>query len=585
MKKLVGVSVAKGMVVASVHVLYDYKVQVAQSHMGSHELDAEYDRFIVALQQSREEIDEIVSHHEKQEIQYSLSEDILQVHRMFLDDVDFHKKVKDSITRTFSNAEWAVKKVIQGYIDLLAQTNNEYMTDRIHDFNEIGMRIIRNLSNDTRQAQDIHEPRIIVAHNLFPTQFLKMKRENIKGIILEEGGATSHIAIIAKAYGIPMIIGVKDVMKELAFTYEPVVMLGGKGEIFVELSKDEIEQYKEQEKAEREKNDEITKFVEKAKKCTREGESVQFHLNIDVVEELTDFSVQHSDGIGLFRSEFLLEEISQYHDSEEDQFKVYKNLVTRMGTDKTVTIRTFDAGGDKLPVTINQINEENPILGFRGVRYCLGDKDFFLCQLRAILRASVFGKVRILIPLVSCVDEMIRVRAYLKRAMHQLDEKGMTYDKDIAMGIMIEVPSIVYCMDDIGEYCDFYSVGTNDLLQYIMATDRGNPFVADLYNYYHPPFLRMLSEVFYKAHQQKKDISLCGEMASYEKTIPLLLAMGLRTFSVSPSQLSQVIMGVTSYTIDESRSLLEDALTCHTSRDVIKTIEHFASERDVSHME
>lgn len=578
MKQLKGISISSGTVIDSAYVFYDSQVQVTQAMITEAEVERECARFVDAIERTKREYLLLCEGHAEEE--GHITTEIIEIHTMLLDDIEFHKKVKEMIQYSLSNAEWAVKKVIEQYIELLSSSDDSYMIDRIHDFNEIGMRVVQTLSNATKTDLILPNRCILLAHNLYPSQLMRLDKNKLSGIILEDGGITSHVSIIAKAYGIPMLVGVRDALRYIE-TGDTIILCAMQGDILLHPSREDIAFYTKQADDEHNEQERLLASVSATDRKTMEGEPLSFCVNVDVVQEMNEFAMRESDGIGLFRSEFLLEQIQEHHDSEEKQYKMYSTLVASMH-DKPVTIRSFDAGGDKIPVSVQQINESNPLLGYRGVRYSLGDKDFFLTQLRAILRASMVGNVRLLIPMVSCVEEMILVQAFIKRAKSQLQKRGIGY-KDIPVGIMIEVPSIVHIMDDMNVYCDFYALGTNDLLQYTMAIDRGNAFVGNLYQYYHPPFLRLLNDIFYKAYTQKKEISLCGEMASYEDTIPLLLGMGLRNFSVSPSNLARVIHCTTKYTLSESRILLEEVLRCHTAREVIKKIEEFHHDQSRTH--
>lgn len=576
MRKLIGVQVSQGIAVAPINVFYDYRKKIIQSSIEKEEVGKEYERFLKAVKESKKELEDLYESNNNQNEQGKITKEIIDVYIMLLEDEEFHEKVRRRIAHTYSNAEWAVKKVIHNYSAILEQSEDKYLAERIHDLNEIGIRVINYLSGIHHNPKTFVEDCIVVAHNLYPTELLKLPLAKIMGIVLEEGGITSHTAIIVKAYGIPMITGIHEVVS-LVSDGEMGILDTENSALLVDIEETLIDQYKQKQSDYKKEVDILFETVKSTKHNTPLGEHLTFELNLDIVEELNTPVVEYADGIGLFRSEFILEAIPEHHDSEEKQFQIYKNLLERI-PDKEVTIRTFDAGGDKVALSVNQINEENPLLGYRGIRFCLGDKEFFLYQLKALLRASCFGKLRILIPMVSSVYEMQKVSAIIKRAKKVLINEDKPFRDDVPIGTMIEVPSILYVLPEIAEYSDFFSIGTNDLLQYTMAADRGNVYVRSLYNYYQPAFLRILRDIFYQAHALKKDISLCGEMASFQATIPLLLGAGLRRFSVSPSQLITTISTATSYKISDARELFEKALKCSVSKEVKILIEEFNRE-------
>ena len=340
----------------------------------------------------------------------------------------------------------------------------------MHDINEVGIKVIQHLSGNTEEAMQIDKKVILVATNLYPSQLLRLPLEHLAGIVLEEGGATSHTAIIAKAYDIPMISGATGVLSH-AQHEEQAIIDAEQGALLLQVDDATIVHYTQVHAQLQKQKSNLLSVLEQTKHKSKEGTALRFELNIDVLGELDNPICKHADGIGLFRSEFLLESIHDHHDSEYRQFQIYKTLVESM-PNKRVVIRTFDSGGDKIAVSVKQVNEDNPLLGYRGIRYCLGDKEFFLYQIKALLRAAKFGNLHILIPMVSCVEEVVHTLEIIEKAKTQLRSDSIEFESHVPIGFMIEVPSLVYMLPDIAPYCDFFSVGTNDLLQYTMAADR-----------------------------------------------------------------------------------------------------------------
>ncbi len=306
-----------------------------------------------------------------------------------------------------------------------------------------------------------------------------------------------------------------------------------------------------------------------------------FQINVDILEELDCRAIEYTDGIGLFRTEFIFPNISPLQDSEEEQYTAYLNIFKYM-KGKPITIRTFDFGGEKKTTKIQTSKENNPLLGIRGIRFYHKDnQELFLSQLRALLRASFIGKLNILLPMVSTLEEIYTIKEYLEATKAEISSQGILGTPQYKLGVMIEVPSLLYQLKEVSQICDFWSIGTNDLLQYIMATDRSNSNVEYLYSYMQPAFLRVLQKIFYEGYKYKTEVIMCGEMASDIYSIPLLLGAGLRNFSVSLSNLAEVINIATSYNTKDTRELFERAVMCNSVKAVEKEVKEFINNFNV----
>lgn len=460
------------------------------------------------------------------------SAEIFEIHRMMLDDRDFVQRVEQIITDEKTNAEFAVAKTAEEFSRMLLDMDNEYMNGRAADIKDISERLIRLMdSAETENNNIVPENTIICADELVPSETIQLDKSHIIAFATQYGSARSHTAILADTMNIPAIIGLGETLSE---EYEGMTAIadGYEGCIYIEPTPDVMESAVRR-KAEEEKKLERLKMLVGMDNISADGYRIMIYSNIEAEEETENVIKNDSDGIGLFRSEFLYLKSESYPD-EESQFKAYKSVLCKMG-EKKVIIRTMDIGADKNIEYFNLDKEENPALGFRAVRICLARRDIFKTQLRALLRASVFGKMSIMVPMITSVEEVRKTRAILNEAKTELRAAGIPFDGAVEFGIMIETPAAVMISDMLAREVDFFSIGTNDLIQYTLAADRQNPNLEQYYNPHHTAVLRMIKITAENAHKARIWCGICGELAADLSMTEVFMAMGIDELSVAPS--------------------------------------------------
>jgi len=430
----------------------------------------------------------------------------------------------------------AVAEACNMYISIFENMQEEYMRDRAVDMKDIKERLMYSLKGiSANPFAAMKESSIVVAKDLTPSDTIRMDKDKVLGFITELGGVTSHVAIIAKNLGLPALVGVTNVMEEVKAGETIILDATGK-QVIINPDEETIQKYTEDIKT----LEEEKKLLEKLSgvpATTKDGRHVELCINVGNIEDILRAKNVGFDGIGLFRSEFLYMENTHFP-TEEEQFEVYKEAVMQAG--KEMTVRTLDIGGNKGLPYFEFEPEENPFLGWRAIRISLERKDIFKAQLRALLRASAFGKIRIMYPMIICKEEIDQANQILQECKTELEEEDTAYDKKIKVGIMIETPAAVFCARELARKVDFFSIGTNDLTQYITAVDRGNKKAAYLYNTKNPAVIRAIKQVIEAGHAEGILVGMCGEFASNESVTDLLLGMGLDEFSMSASYINRI---------------------------------------------
>lgn len=494
--------------------------------------------------------------------------DIFKAHLLMLTDPDFKSNMLKKIENQHFATEYAVQCVMNEYVLMFEGLDNAYFAERAIDVKDICRRLIKKI----RREDDSFigkGPHIIVAKDLTPSDTAKLDTCTVKGFITTQGGDTSHSAIIARTLGIPAIMGLKDA-DILIKNGDFLVLDGFTGEVFVNPSSKLIRAYQEKiNKYEEEQNALLAyKDLKSQTKC---GKVLEFSANIAMPEDVANVLKYGADGVGLFRSEFVYMN-RKNAPTEEEQFNAYKAVLEGMAG-KPVIIRTLDIGGDKNIPYLNIPNEMNPFLGYRAIRICLKEVSFFKTQLRALLRASVYGNLKIMYPMISSLEELRSVKSILKEVKQELFEKGVKYASEIEEGIMIEVPSAALISDLLAEEVDFFSIGTNDLIQYTLAVDRMNENIKDLYTPYHPSLIRLIHMTIQNGLRAGIWVGMCGSVAGNPKLIPILIAMGLTEFSMGPNQILTAKKIARSFSLDELRTHLHAVLSLKTSSEVFSYLE------------
>ncbi|KLU60335.1 phosphoenolpyruvate-protein phosphotransferase [Peptococcaceae bacterium CEB3] len=454
---------------------------------------------------------------------------ILDAQILITEDEELLSLVRDKLQEGLT-AEAAIRDGVQYYADLLENMDNEYLRERAADIRDTGRRIIRHLlgAAETDLAH-LSTPCIIVAHDLTPSDTATMAPEQVLGFITDVGGRTSHSAIMARTLEIPAIVGTER-GTELIRTGEPLILDGDSGEVIVNPQPEVLETYRERQRAQAERKEKL-QAVKGRPTATRDGHKVLVAANIGTPKDCEGALRNGAEGVGLFRTEFLYLNRDDLP-SEEEQFQAYKEVLEAMAPQEVI-IRTLDVGGDKELPYLGLAKESNPFLGYRAIRVCLSRPEMFKTQLRALLRASVYGKLGIMFPMISSLDEVRQAKGMLAQVREELVSEGVAVSEEVEVGIMIEIPAAAVISDILAREVDFFSIGTNDLIQYTTAVDRLNERIAALYTPYHPAVLRLVSQVIENGHKSGIWVGMCGEAAGDQALIPLLLGMGLDEFSMS----------------------------------------------------
>ncbi|ERF61173.1 phosphoenolpyruvate-protein phosphotransferase [Treponema socranskii subsp. socranskii VPI DR56BR1116 = ATCC 35536] len=469
--------------------------------------------------------------------------DILKSYIAILDDPELENDVVEKIKNDFDTLQAALARTADEYVEAMGALEDEYLRARADDFNELFSMLLFCTDPETAQAPRLTEPSVLAAYAVTPVDMAELDKTLLLGILCETGNRTSHAAIIARANGIPMLSNIPYDTAENGDT----VIIDGEA-LFVNPPDEKIRSY-EKKYAEVQAEKRLLQTLAEKRAVTLDGTVIELEANIGSEAEAEKALQERADGIGLFRTEFILNENPDRIPSEERQYEIYAAVLKAMHG-KPVTIRTFDIGGDKQYPCLAMPKEENPFLGWRGIRFCLDNKDFFYTQLRALFRSSTEGKLHIMFPMITEEEEVRRVCAIVSEIKSDLDARHIPYGKDVQIGIMIETPAAALIAERLAPLVDFFSIGSNDLTQYTLAADRGNDKISALYRESHPAVLRLIQNVIEAAKKYGKHVSVCGEMAGDVSFTKKLLDMGLRCFSMSPANIQKVKRAILSATIE-----------------------------------
>ena len=525
----------------------------------------EIKRFKAAVKKVRDELRKIVEK-SPEELQHA---HILETHMALLKDKLLYGSTIEVIKNEGVNAEWALKKIVSNLREIFQTMTDPYLRERSGDVVQVADSILRNLVGAERvNIAAIDKRVILVAHDLSPAETSQINLERVRGFITDRGGKASHTGIIARSLEIPAVVGLKSATSSIR-SDDLIIVDGNAGNVIIHPTEDTLVQYEER-KINYEEYKAVITRESRAPAESVDGVRLEVMGNIELPEEVFALINYGGDGIGLYRTEF------QYFNrpdfpGEDELFDKYKDVVEVMDP-KPVTIRTLDINGDKALASHIDSVEINPALGLRAIRYCLKNPDIFKDQLRAILRAAAFGNVRILFPMISTYYEICEANRILDEAAESLERAGLPYRRDIEIGAMIEVPSAVIMADVIAENVDFFSIGTNDLIQYSLAIDRGNEQVAHLYQPLDPAIIRMLKHVADVAKEKEIKIFMCGEMAGTPHHIPILLGIGMDELSTNPQTIPDIKRVIRSLNVEDARSFLKDVLKQTTARSTFELI-------------
>ena len=570
-----GAGVSPGIARGKVHVVRDDLDEVVHFRIAPSQVADEISRFETALIQTRMQILQM-----QQRIAESIGAKdaaIFDAHLLVVEDRTLIDEVLRKLETDLCNVEWIFQEVATRYAETLNKIDDPYLRERALDIQDVTKRVIHNLQGKAPKAfLALTEPHILVAHNLTPSDTASIDRANVLGIATDLGSRTSHAAILARSLNIPAIVGLHDITANLE-SGQHVLLDGNDGYLIVDPTSETLAQYAEIE-SRRAKVAARLKELRETTSTTRDGRHIVLSANIELPEDVHAVAANGAEGIGLYRTEFLYLNRPTLP-TEDEQYDAYRKVSERVRPHPLI-IRTVDLGGDKLALgTVDITDELNPFLGWRAIRFCLENLDIFKTQLRAILRASTVGNIKIMFPMISGLDELRRAIAVLEECKEELRGSKINVSQRVDVGAMIEIPSAAICASVLASNVDFFSIGTNDLIQYALAVDRVNEKIAHLYEPTHPAVLRLLKMIADAAHANRIWVGVCGEMAGDIALIPLLLGLGMDELSTAAILVPRVKRAVQSLTIPECRELVEETFKLNTGSEILERCLELADKR------
>ncbi|MEA5051645.1 MAG: phosphoenolpyruvate--protein phosphotransferase [Oscillospiraceae bacterium] len=566
MKIIKGNGVSEGIALGKVYIYKAFTADVFEAYFEVGHEDEYLQKWHDAKKRAEAELDGVIesltAHGDADKAK------IFEAHKEILFDEEIEFMVVDAIKSERAMPDYAIGRVFGEFIQILGKAKDKLIAERVADLRDVRNRLVRCLAGEPeRNLSLLREKVIVVAHDLLPSDTATIDRSKVIGIITEVGGSTSHSAIIARSYKIPAILGVPEAT-EILKDGDTVIMDATDGTIRIDPEKPVMDVFA-QKKSDFDRIAAETNTYLSREARLKDGERI--HIGINIGDENNTDGYDYCDYIGLFRTEFLYMG-NDHLPTEEEQFTAYKKVMEN-AKGKPVTLRTLDIGGDKTLKYMQLPKEDNPFLGKRAVRLCFDHPDLFKTQLRAALRASVYGNLQIMFPMIGSIDDIYRAKEFVEAAKRELDAKGQPYAPDVRIGIMIEIPSIAAVADLAAKEVDFASVGTNDLTQYLCAVDRMNSEISSYYQSFSPALIRVLSLIFAQFNVYGKEISVCGELGGDPKAAVILAGLGLRKFSMSPSNIAKVKMALSRFTLAEARRIAAHVQSITTEKEVIEYIE------------
>ena len=558
-----GIPAAPGVALGKAYPLYDEEVAVPKKRITEKHVKDEIERFKKSLIKTRTEI---LGIHKKIASEMGREKArIFGAHLMVLEDEVLISEVIAKLKGDMFSVEYIFWEVLKKYIKVLSKSDDEYLRERVSDIRDVGKRILKNLLGEKhRSLEDMKKNTVVVAYDLSPSDTATMHRGNVIAFVTDIGGRTSHTAIMAKSLEIPAVVGLETVT-QAAIESSSIIVDGNNGVVVINPTKTTLEKYR----AQKRRFEQFEKRLLKLKNLpakTLDGKAIELSANIELPDDVPSVITHGARGIGLYRTEYFYMNRSDLP-TEEEQFEAYKWVAEKIAP-HSVIIRTLDLGGDKFLSQFEVPREMNPFLGWRAIRFCLARPDIFKAQLRAILRASNYGKLKVMYPMISGLDELKQANEILKEVKKELNKENIPFDKNIPVGAMIEVPSAALTSDVLAQEVEFFSIGTNDLIQYALAVDRVNEKIAYLYNPAHPAVLRLIKTIIDNAHKEKIWVGMCGEMAGDVALTIILIGLGLDEFSTSPIIVPEVKRIIRSVKYQEAQKIAKEALTLTTGSEV-----------------
>jgi len=573
-KFIQGIGASPGIIIGKAYLIERSQVRLPQKGIHPDQVEEEVKRFLKAIQESRNQLMEIKEKILDPEVRRHSF--ILDVHVMILDDQMLIQDTVDRIRKKKVNAEWGLDLTLEKLDTAFKAIEDEYLRERRSDLHYVSARIFRNLLG--KKHDDITKIKgkvIVVAHDLSPADTLQMNLKYVAGFITDIGGKVSHTAILARSLGIPAVVGL-EVATSLINGGDLLIIDGETGEVVINPAEEVSRSFIERKQRTRSMEREVLKYASLQAE-TRDGVQVRLQANIEMVEEVPSAKMHGAEGIGLYRTEILYLNRKDLP-TEEEHYQTYRRLAEDISP-ASATIRTLDIGGDKFLSNYSMGNETNPAMGLRAIRFSIKETDIFKTQLRGILRASAYGKLRILLPMISGIEEIRQTKAILEEVMKGLIKAKIPFDRGIHIGAMIEIPSASVTADILAREVDFFSIGTNDLIQYALAIDRLNEHVSYLYEPLHPAVLRIIRGVVQSAHEAGIPVAICGEMAAEPAYVIILLGLGLDEFSMNPVSIPKVKKMLRKLRFEETRSLVEELFQFQTASEIERHVRKWMNER------
>ena len=574
---ITGIPASPGIVFGKALVLKEEKIVLDFQKISEDQIDAEVARFYAGREAAVEQLNSI-----HQRALKSLGEEkaaIFEGHLMILEDEELEEEIIDYLRSNKVNASVAASKIIDQQVEMLSEIDDEYLKERAGDIRDIGNRLIKNiLGMHIVDLGDIAEESILVAYDLTPSETAQLNLEKVLGFITDIGGRTSHTSIMARSLELPAIVGTNDVTARVN-TGDYLILDAVNNRVYVNPTQAEIDELKTLEAKLAEEKAELAKLKD-LPAVTLDGHKVDVVANIGTIRDCEGAHRNGAEGVGLYRTEFLFMDRDQLP-SEEEQFIAYKEVVEAM-EGRLVVLRTMDIGGDKELPYLNLPKEMNPFLGWRAIRIALDRREILRAQLRAVLRASAFGKLAVMFPMIISVEEIRELKSVLETLKAELRAEGKAFDENIQVGVMVETPSAAVNAKFLAKEVDFFSIGTNDLTQYTLAVDRGNELISHLYNPMSPSVLGLIKQVIDASHAEGKWTGMCGELAGDERATLLLLGMGLDEFSMSAISVSHIKKLVRHVSYQEAKALADEALQKPTAAEIEQLIQAFLAEKSLN---
>ncbi|MCP4006853.1 MAG: phosphoenolpyruvate--protein phosphotransferase [bacterium] len=571
METFKGIGASEGIAIGAAVCINTRIGDIYQIPLPENEIEAELDRFREAVERTRLEIGRL-----RDRVGDELGDElagIFDAQALVLSDTSFLEGVQEHIRREHVNAEWALQETVTEIQARFDAIDAPYLRERQEDLRHVCRYVVRSLRGiHLHHLSEVEGDVVIVADDLSPPDAVRLGRENVVGFVIEHGSPTSHTTIIARSLNLPAVLGVTGISRKLADQIDlSIIIDGSAGTVIIHPDEPTIESYRDR-LEEREIEEQMLLESSELPPITLDGTRLQVMANIDLPEELDDVRRFGAAGIGLYRSEFLYIEKSPELPTEEEHLEIYRRMIETAAPDPAI-IRTYDLGGRKIAREMMETQEANPVLGLRGIRLTLARPDIFKTQLRALMRATVFGNLWIMLPMVTIPEEVREFRQVAGQVMDELQAEGLTFRRDFKLGIMVEVPAAALITDILAKEVDFFSIGTNDLIQYALAVDRANEHVADLYRPLHPGMLRMLKLIVQNARAAGIEVGLCGEMAADERMTAILLGCGLRRLSVSPRRIPTIkrqVRELSLETLEETVSFCSNLATAAEVDDYLR---------------